>query len=473
VPRSEAGYTDAVVRSSRLFLLAAVAILFYQLMLPPVIGVANNGDFSRIYGIFHLTMPVADEYGFAATKFQFDSKVDYFGGFYSSEMLFLPPALALNSVFSKDGSFDVRTIGFVHGGVFLLALFLFLPLLDGAPRKIRWTVSIVILLVFCDVMYAGYLNSFYSDVAAYLFLLLSVVLTLRVLLWWRRGDAILLVISGILLATSKAQHAPLGILLALMLLAMSRKSGRWMAVAAGGLACLSALWLWKSTPVSYSARGCFSVVFARILPHASDAGRTLRELGLDESYRPYIGMVSYSAGSPMDDGRFVEDFRRRVSYASLAWYFTTHPRDTYVALRTSLDEAGRHRPVLGNFDRSAGLPPYTESHAFAWWSDWKRMVFEHRGSRFLTCFAGLAVVAGLLLVLERRYLPPGAVLVGGGLVAASCTELVVSSLADAMDVPRHHLVFYATCDLLSVLVLYLAWGRWARAYHFGVKRVLN
>ena len=85
------------VTSSRVLFAAAVVILFAQLMLSPVIGVANNGDFSRTYGIFHLTMPVADEVRFADTRYQFDPRVNYFGGFYSSEILLMPPALAMNA----------------------------------------------------------------------------------------------------------------------------------------------------------------------------------------------------------------------------------------------------------------------------------------------------------------------------------------------------------------------------------------
>ena len=105
------------------------------------------------------------------------------------------------------------------------------------------------------------------------------------------------------------------------------------------------------------------MAFYRILPHAKNAGQTIRELGLDESYLRYIGMHSFAEGSPMEDGAFVERFRKRISYGSLLLFYVMHPRDTYMALRLSLNEAGAQRPNLGNFDRHAGYPPFHASRA--------------------------------------------------------------------------------------------------------------
>jgi hypothetical protein len=131
-------------------------------------------------------MPVADEIRFADIRYQFDPGFKYLGGFYSSEILLVPPALSLNAMFSalsRNGTFDVRFMGLVHGLLFLAAFYLFLPLLDATSRTVRWLISGLTLGSFGDVMYVGYLNSFYTDVAALVFLLLSVVLALRVLRW--------------------------------------------------------------------------------------------------------------------------------------------------------------------------------------------------------------------------------------------------------------------------------------------------
>lgn len=401
-------------------------------------------------------MPVDQEIRYAATRYQFDPGVNYFGGYYSSEILLVPPALLLNAVFSKDGSFDVRFLGLVHSALFVAALYLFLPLLEDASRITRWLIGGLAVAMFGDVMYVAYLNSFYTDVASYLFLLLSVVLALRVLRWNRAQDWTLLAAASLLLVTSKAQHAALGLWIAVFFaLAARTVRTRWFALA---ITAVALLWLTKSTPAEYAARGCFSTIFATVLPHASDVDRTLADLGLDSSYRPYIGMLAFSSGSPMGDPRFVETFRRKVTYGTLAAFFATHPRDAYVALRMSLDEAGRQRPPLGNFDISAGLPPNAESQAFALWSNSKRALFEHRGSRYFTCFAATCVALAGPLVWRRNALPHGALPAGLILIGMACTELAISSLADALEPARHHLLFYALFDLLMLGVIWLIAG---------------
>lgn len=305
------------------------------------------------------------------------------------------------------------------------------------------------LLMFGDVMYVAYLNSFYTDVAALVFLVLSVTLALRVLRWKRRADLILLGAASVLLTTAKAQHAVLGFWLAGFFAILAWLAGirpaRWFAVA---LTVLSACWLAKSTPADYAERGCFSTIFHHVLPHAKNVDRTLAELGLDASYKPYIGMVSFSPGSPLDDPEFAAVFRSKVSYSSLAGHFLAHPRDAYVALRVSLDAAGRQRPPVGNFDPSAGLPPYAESRAFALWSDFKRFLLEGRGSRFFSCFIVTCVVLATLLIYLRHHLPVGGMYAGMILIGMAGTELLISSLGDAMEIQRHHLLFYALFDML-------------------------
>jgi len=47
-------------------------------------------------------------------------------------------------------------------------------------------------------------------------------------------------------------------------------------------------------------------------------------------------------------------------------------------------------------------------------------------------------------------------LLRGGMAA---TEMAIASLADSMDVPRHHFVFYALFDMMVLATVYLCFGR--------------
>jgi hypothetical protein len=438
---------------------SAVVVIGWQLMVPPVVGLANNGDFGKILGNFGLGAPREHEFIFADTSYDFDSRYFYKAGYSSSELILVLPALALSAMFSKSGRFDLRYVGLIHGALFLLAIVLFVPLLEDLAPWARYAFGFAVLFVFGDVAYVSYLNSFYMDVVAYLSLLLAVVLYLRGLRWRRRRDWILLVISCLLLVTSKPQHAVLGFPIALLLLLAERDGSRtkravWASIALG-LAGAAVVCLVYAAPPGYRARGCFTVLFYRVLPNAKDADRTLAEVGLDSSYRKYIGKHAYADFS-MEDPAFVDAFSEKVSYPRLARFFLTHPGDAYVALHKSLSEAGRHRPALGNFDSRSGMAAWAESREFARWSKWKRNLFFGRGTRFLLCFGLLVFAVAALLVAERHALPRGISLGVVALIAMAVVELGISSFGDAIDVPRHYLLFYELFDLLLLTSLYLA-----------------
>jgi hypothetical protein len=206
-------------------------------------------------------------------------------------------------------------------------------------------------------MFVSYLNSFYMDVAAWLFLSLAAMFYLRLLRGGSGLDGLCFVACCAMVITSKAQHGILGFWLALLVLAAGYprwpKHRKCIMAAAASMMLLAAVWITRSAPPSYASRGVFTMVFYRILPHSTNVDQTIRDVGLDESYRRYIGMHSFAEGSPMSDASFVERFRSRVSYVGLGWFYLTHPRDAYTALRFSLNEAGAQRPNLGNFDVSA------------------------------------------------------------------------------------------------------------------------
>jgi hypothetical protein len=443
--------------------LILAAIVGYQLFVPPSIGLANNGDFGKIIGIFGLGAPSEDEYGYIDLKYWFEPRYHYTSNFYSSEALLVPVAIGLNDIFSKDGSFDLRWMGLIHGSLFILVIYLLEGLLAdvGRYRGLLWWAVIVVF--FGDVMYVSYFNSFYMDTAAYLFLMLSVVLFLRAAAWRRNSDAIGLVICVALLLLSKSQHAILALwiapLFAFFGAGLWPGKGRSFAIVSAAIVAGAALLSVKAAPFDYGAHGYYSVIFSQVLPHSKNVKADLDALGLDDSYEKMIGTHAYSAESGMNDPAFVRAFMGRTSYARVGWYFLTHPRDGYLALRMSLEQGGRQRPPMGNFDRSAGLPRSKESQAIAFWSNAKRALFDGRGVRYLNCFMAIAVLMCAVATFRRRTLPN--VLIAGvyALAGMGITEMLVAALADAVDVTRHYFIAATIFDLeLLILCVLLSSG---------------
>jgi hypothetical protein len=367
-------------------------------------------------------------------------------------------AIKLNSLISKDGYFDLRVIGVVHSALFLTAFWLFTPLVAGSRRWMRILLYGLMIFIFCDAMYACGLNSFYMDEPALIFVLMSAVLYLRVLRWHRRWDMAGLMIAALMVGTSKAQYSVLGFCIAALFIAKSRTlwpGGAARFVAAGVvLVGASGLMLVKGSPPEYAQLSVYNAVFLRLVPDSKDASLMLRELGLDDSYKSKIGMAAYSPGSGMNDREFVKAFGERISTGKLAVFYMKHPVDTWRTLKTSLAFAGNERS-MGNFDESLGYGKGAQSQAFGIWSGFKHKMLAMKGARvFFTSLAVLALLIALLWI-RRGELADGALAGGITLLAMATVEMGVSSLADAMDVERHHLIFFAIIDMSLIAIIWL------------------
>ena len=446
-----------MLNSRRVFVLVAGAILFYQLILPPIVGLSDNGDFGKVIGRFGLEARVHKHVSYIDVAYDLHPERGWKSGFSSTEIPLAQLAVWLNSAISKDGSFDLRSIGVIHGALFLLAVWLFVPLLDAERRAVRWGTCALALFFFCDMMYVAGLNSFYMDEPAYLFLLLTAVAYLRVIRFGRWLDGILLIVFSLLAVTAKAQHAPVCLLVAALFVFVAKElkalpRTHWYA----GAACLtivSGLMMWKAQPSDYASYPLYNVVFDEILPHSNNVGRTMADLGLDDSFRPHIGQVAFQPTSGMFDPAFHQRFMQELSYGKLAVFYVKHPGVAYRTMVDLLSEAGRQH-TFGNFDISAGYPPYTESEAFSLWSGIKRYFFFQHGQVFLFAFLALAALLNVQLWLNRGRLPSGAVPGGLCLVAAALIEMCLATLGDSMDAVRHSTIFFALFDMI---VLGCAW----------------
>ncbi len=344
---------SAMNRSEWLALLLAAAAIITQSFVPPIVGLANNGDFAKITGQFDVGNPsdARDVVRFATTKYVVDPD-HYESRFYSSELLLFVAALGLNSVFGRPEVIDLRLMGVVHALVLLLAFYLFLPLVRGFRPALRFALVFLVLVVFMDVMYVSYLNSFYMDTAALLFLLLSVVSFLRALLWHRSIDRWLFVVSAVLLITSKTQHYPLGIPIALMLawkggVLVPGPSKVFRILAVTGVLAATVFSCLRGAPPNYPAAGAYTVIFFELLPKSKNQTTDLKELGLDDSYGRYIGTNAYSSNAGLRDPQFEEAFVQQHLYNRIARFFVMHPSTALNVMVSRMDGAGQQRPYVG------------------------------------------------------------------------------------------------------------------------------
>jgi hypothetical protein len=415
---------------------AAAAILAFQILVPPAIGLADNGDFAKITGRFNL-YPAVDELRDSAFRyinlrydFLSDSHIDT--GFRSPETLLIRAALLLNRVVSRAGVFDLRAMGVVHAALFLLALALLTDLLGAERAGLRLALLALAVFVFCDVAFSAYYNSFYLDAGAFLFLMLSIVTVLRAVVRRRPADMCLALLCCLLLVTSKSQHALLAVPLAVFFVWERRTLWPRHALLGSVLATVllvggGALGLVEGSPPGYTGPCLFNIVFARLLPTAEDPPAELASLGLDESYLRYKDMDAFTDTSPMRDRRWVRSFLSRTSLLRLGVFYVTHPGRALCVAELALGEAAVGRPPgIGNYDRSAGRPPYAQSGAFSIWSTARSKLLGGSLWAYPLIF-GISVG-----VIVWRFPAGGVALCLMGLI-----EFALGAMTDAREVTRH------------------------------------
>jgi hypothetical protein len=432
------------------------AIIAYQILVPPVVGLANSGDFGKVAGIFSLGAPTDLEFGFLSVRNTFAPEYKQWAGYLSAEQGIAAVAVVLNTLVAKDGHFDIRVIGVIHAAAYLAIWMLAAPLCPRS-RAGGVTTAIAALIVFTDVFYAAMFNTFYMDTAALLGLLAWAVGFLRVANGLSPIASRWLMLAGAaVLVTSKTQHALVGFcfLAALPLPSIRSQLGltrRLSAIGAGVLAlAMGASFYW--VPGYYRVLGAYNVIFFEILPHSKNVDADLAGLGLDDSYRTEIGSYAFLPTSGMQKPEFIDAFSRRTSNVGLLRYYLGHPSVAFRILKSALSQAGRQRPAMGDFDPSAGLPELTESSAFSLWSTAKRRLFEGQGGRYL--WASIVLLA---LGLASAFRPEGSLKGAGNLAAllsvVALIEMLSSSLVDVLDVTRHFFLYGVLWDVLLLLLL--------------------
>jgi hypothetical protein len=297
-------------------------------------------------------------------------------------------------------------------------------------------------VVFTDICYTAYLNSFYMDAAALCGLLLmtasAVWMTARTPP--RAAPLCVFALAALLFVTSKTQHAVWMWLPATLLIAWGVQwNRRWRAAAwsAAGLVLVAGAGMLITTDRAYRGEALFNVLFFRLGP----AGADLRSLGVRPEELRYRGMHSYVPGAPTRDRQWTEEFGGRTGFARLIGWYARHPRSTLGFLSKTLKVgAPEMRQInLSNFRAEDRRAPGARTGRFAMWSNW-RSGLSSRWPWHLPVWYVVFLAGCLLSASPLRWLAMGIAGLGVG-------EFLAAALGDSLDAGRHLLLFQAATDL--------------------------
>jgi hypothetical protein len=457
VPVARARFLDGI-----LLALLGMALAF-QLLVPPIVGLADNGDFSRIAGPLGVFPPEdlgdAAFFSWIVPQYRFDPSRIWLHGLccYSSQTLLGVASLPVGLALSPPGRFDLRAAGIVNGLALLTAVAWLLYALRPLSPRLRILGGLLLVVAFSDVSYVSLLNSFYTEPAALVFLLAALALALLLARTPNPppGLAAGFFLVAALLATSRPQNALLGFFLALLGWRLvryeqkGRTSRRRLVLVAALLLCVVALAYSRSTPRLLRRIYLFNAVFRVLLPNSPDPRGDLAQLGLSPDLVRLVGVSGFSPQAPVEDESFQRVFGK-VSYRTLAEFYAVHPARAWRALERGASQAFEMRQLgLGNFARESGKPARSLSRSFSAWSRAKAQLVPRR-LWFVIAYLFLNLIAAVHLRWKgstRALSAAGEIWIA--LVLLAAFQFAVASVMTGAESRRSFFLFNAVFDLTA------------------------
>jgi len=448
---------------------AAAGLAVWLLMTPPFLGVADNGDFSRLMRIagFRYLSPdetYADRY-FAYAHQYFGYKSNWGSAYVTTQVIPLAVIGWIARIFNPH-TFDIRWFGAFYTVLLTTAIFLFVrrsPEFGGhkpATAAFSFLTASLLIFVFCDVGYLAYFQSFFGEPYALLGMLLAVAAVCAMAQTDKPSGRLLalFVVAALAVTTSKIQNAPLGFAFALLAWRMFfvREDRRWHRQVLSGIGILLAasVLMIVAAPNGLKHINLYQSIFFGVLKDSPDLAHDMGELGIPDRYAALAGTNYFQKDTPIpqDDPTLRREVLERLGHQDIALYYLRHPARFMEKLKIAAENGAFVRPYyLGNYAQTAGKPRGAVSGTFDAWSDWK----AHRMPHTLGWFAGfyLLYYAGLLwwwhrAASRRTRLALEAMAIVG---MAGLFSFVIPVIGDGeADIGKHLFMFGVCFDMMVV-----------------------
>ena len=431
------------------------AILTAQLFVPPLIGLADNGDFSKVLGRVGLRKSGGNFQYFLS---DYPHATSWNTVVWYSETVPAWLAVRMHALVQPSRDFDIRYLAAIHAAAFAALFYGALLLFRKLHPVSRVLLALLVLWIFTDVAYVAYFNSFYSDAAALLSLLAMVVSALHIVCRPRRpwGWWSVYAMAALFFATSKPQHAIWSIFPAAFALAMTWSASKLRRAFAAAL-CLVLLTLALlevvSLPGAMKAMPMFDVVFLKLTANPDTRAQILAELGLPATYGKYAGTSAWAPDSPIYDGTWRTNFYVQVRHR-LLWFYISHPRLVAQVMGNDLRLSASYLrpPFLANYRKEDGFPPNSLARHFCSWSDLRARLFRAWPAHIVLWY-GLVMAAAIVAIGTRSssLVTRRLAAIGLSLAVMGIGEFCFASLMDATQTDRHLFLFHALTDLTVVM----------------------
>ncbi|MFC6333189.1 hypothetical protein ACFP56_11190 [Paenibacillus septentrionalis] len=379
------------IRFELIYILAAAGLIISLLLTGVFIGVADNGDFLRIMGSIGLNDYDPQEsyedryFYFAHSTFAYDT---FFRGFYPSTQLIIVVIARMIAGLFNSSYFDIRFLGAIYGLLLITANVLLIKAYRYKGLLASIVLTALLLVVFHDIGYLAYFNSLYGEPVSFIFLLLTMALSLLLLHKEKPTKAMLVWVFAacLFLVCSKTQNAPIGLGFAFLFwryAALHKENREWrrLALSLGiALVVISAA-SYIFAPKDFKQINLYQTVFFGILHQSPDVEGDLEELGLPGELSVLAGTNYFQTDTAIkqDDPMLQDAFYNRISHADVALFYLKHPGRLLANAAYAAEHSMNIRPYyLGNYEKSEGKPPGTVTFQYSAWSEFKRNILPNQ-----------------------------------------------------------------------------------------------
>lgn len=457
----------------------SVVVMTMVLMVHPLIGMADNGDFYRAingHGIYKLDRYEEDQFfHYFSSKF---GLLEYYNdneaSLFSSHNLYIKAAVFLNGLFSANQTiFDIRFLS-----VFLLAELAvgIAMLVDYISFQKSWFQGMLLgalaVIMFADTAYTAYFNSFYGEGLVYVSTLILIVSAL--LMTQRRYPPLPLFLSvlvnSIILIFSKQQSAtegvPLFFLFAGMVFLIPKEQSILRKFVAGGAVLVAAcgIIMYVIIPETFVYVNQYHAMTRGALMVGENPEEVLEEFGIDKQYSVLDGTIYFERypAADVEGQQFTERFYGKYGFVPVTAYYVTHPAELIAMLDKAAANGYMIRPAAqGNYEREEGRAPGEQTQFFTLYSNLKK---QYVPNTIGFVFLWLLIVLGVSFRRrEKTWILLCAIVMGVIQIGTS-----IIGAGDA-DLAKHIFMYNVSFDLVSYIcfapiatriVMHFANGLW-------------
>ncbi len=188
-------------KTYNVFTILFAIVLVLALVVPPLYGLGDMSEYVPVFenvGLYNTgaAYSISQQYGIADGK-----------GAQTAYEYFLSGVVAVNKALFSETVFDIHFLSVMYIVLFLIGMYLLQRTLQFSDNRINYLFSILLGVVFLDLGYVAYMNSFYSEALVMTLLVLTASLTASVVKKFSWIKLVWLLVSGAILSMLKMSCA--------------------------------------------------------------------------------------------------------------------------------------------------------------------------------------------------------------------------------------------------------------------------